>query len=169
MNSDYIFTQLENNKLVFEQLLKTASPDEYLWKPAHNKWCLLEIVCHLVDEEVFDFRARVKTALDEKKYPFFAIDPLGWVTSKKYMEQDYQAKVDEWIAERSESISWLKTLKNPDWESSFQHVDFGAVSAGHFLANWLAHDHIHIRQINRTKRAYLDSISKENLDYAGKW
>ncbi len=63
----------------------------------------------------------------------------------------------------------VKIIRKSDWMSTFKHVDFGHVSAGHFLSNWLAHDHIHIRQINRTKRAYLDSISGEDLNYAGKW
>lgn len=169
MDAQYIFQQLENNIDTFSSLLKTSSLEEALWKPDSDKWCLLEIVCHLVDEEVDDFRARTRTALDEKKHPFYAIDPVGWVLERKYLEQDFQSKVQEWISERKASIEWLKSLENPDWTSSFKHVDFGDVTAGHFLANWLAHDHIHIRQINRTRRAYLDHISGQNLMYAGRW
>lgn len=168
-NHKYIINELERNSTVFESLLKNSASNLYLFKPAPDLWCLLEIVCHLIDEEVDDFRARVKTALDEEKHPFYTIDPVGWVKERKYIEQDYQSKVEEWLVEREHSINWLKSLENPDWMSTFRHVDFGYVSAGHFLANWLAHDHIHIRQINRTKRAYLDSINIEDLNYAGKW
>lgn len=166
---NFIINELERNLMVFQSLLKNNSIEEYLYKPASDKWCLLEIACHLVDEEVHDFRARVRTALDEEKHPFYPIDPVGWVTERKYMEQDYKSKVAEWAVEREDSINWLHSLDNPDWSSTFNHVDFGPVSAGHFLANWLAHDHIHIRQINRTKRAYFDYISGENLGYAGNW
>lgn len=38
------------------------------------------------------------------------------------------------------------------------------------LANWLAHDYLHIRQINFTLWSYLDQkTSSTGLDYAGKW
>jgi DinB superfamily len=168
-NQTFIINQLERNLMVFKTLLNTSSAQEYLFKPTKDKWCLLEIVCHLVDEEMHDFRARVGTALDDAKFPFYPMDPIGWVTERKYIEQDYQSKIAEWSKERENSINWLRSLENPDWSSTFDHVNFGPVSAGHFLANWLAHDHIHIRQINRTKRAYLVSISNEDLNYAGKW
>ena len=165
----YIEQQLEKNLAVFNQLLNATNVHEQTWRPSPDKWCLLEIVCHLVDEEVHDFRARVKTALDKAKYPFYPIDPVGWVSERKYIEQDYASKVQEWIGERIASLKWLRSLSNPDWSRTFSHIDFGPMSAGHFLANWLAHDLIHIRQINRTKRAYLNHISDEDLSYAGKW
>ena len=169
MNPSYIIDQLENNQLVFQHLLQKKSKEESIWKPTSDQWNLLEIVCHLVDEEVHDFRARVKTALDQVNHPFYPIDPVGWVTERKYNEQDYISKVDEWLTEREHSIKWLRSLETPNWSSTFNHVDFGPVSARYFLDNWLAHDHLHIRQINRTKRAYLAHYSGEDLIYAGKW
>ena len=169
MNVSYIINQLELNQEVFRGLFKTDSSAEYLWRSDLDKWCLLEIICHLVDEEVLDFRARVRTALDEVNSPFVPIDPEGWVKSKNYIDQDYSAKVEEWMAERKNSVDWLKSLENMDLNSSFEHTELGTLTAGHFLANWLAHDQLHIRQINRLKRAYLEFTSGENLSYAGKW
>ena len=58
-----ITTQLETNKDVFKNLLKNKTEAEYLWKPQPEKWCLLEIVCHLIDEEVEDFRAKLKSQM----------------------------------------------------------------------------------------------------------
>ena len=169
MNTTYIINQLDSNQAVFLSLFKTDSPDEHLWKSEPDKWCLLEIICHLVDEEVLDFKARVQTALDEMNFPLVPIDPEGWVKSKNYIDQDYSSKVAEWITERKTSVEWLRSLENPDWSSSFEHLELGPLTAGHFLANWLAHDQQHIRQINRMKRAYLEHISGEDLSYAGKW
>ena len=54
-----IIQQLENNQKVFQNLLTNKTKDLYLWRPKPEKWCLLEIVCHLLDEEKDDFRARV--------------------------------------------------------------------------------------------------------------
>jgi hypothetical protein len=42
--------------------------------------------------------------------------------------------------------------------------------AGDLAASWLAHDFIHIRQINRLHYEYLTAIKGEfSTDYAGKW
>ena len=118
---------------------------------------------------MLDFGARIQTAMDEKKHPLVPIDPEGWVKSKKYIEQDYSKKVQEWAIHRGRSVAWLRALKSPDWRSSFNHPELGVMSAGLFLADWLAHDQLHIRQINALKRAYLAQVSGENLSYAGKW
>lgn len=169
INPDFVINELESNSLVFEGLLSNIEPPQALWQPAPDKWCLLEIICHLVDEEIHDFRKRVRTALEPERYPFESIDPVGWVTAKKYINQDYDLKVREWIKERQDSIAFLRGLVQPDWNSTLIHPDLGTMSAGLFLSNWLAHDYIHIRQINRTKRAYLNHIAGESLDYAGTW
>jgi len=168
MNTSYIIRELDLNKVTFEQRLKVKSQEEIYWKPNPEHWCLLEIVCHLVDEEVEDFRTRVKTALIPD-LPFVPIDPEGWVTSGAYIAQDYDAKVSAWLAEREKSLHWLQSLGMVNWESSLDHPELGPISAYRFLANWLTHDHIHIRQILKVKQAYLAHISGQDLRYAGNW
>ncbi len=109
------------------------------------------------------------TALYPDQYPFVPIDPVDWVTSKAYMKQNYEAKVSELFHEREKSITWLKSLDAPNWKSCLVHSELGEISAGRFLENWLAHDYIHLRQIIRTKRAYLSHLAEEDLGYAGMW
>ena len=168
MNTDYMIRQLDLNKASFEQQLKVKTQEEALFKANADHWCLLQIVCHLVDEEIEDFRIRVKTALDPT-LPFIPIDPEGWAKTRGYMEQDYDSKVAEWLAEREKSLYWLQSLNGVNWQSSLQHPDLGQLSAYHFLANWVVHDHIHLRQIMKVKHAYLAHISGQDLSYAGNW
>lgn len=169
MNTIYIIDQLEKHKEVIPALLKTEEAETHLWKATPDTWCLLEVACHLVDEETDDFRIRVQTALAPDKYPFIPIDPVSWVESRKYIKQNYGAKIACWISEREKSVSWLKNLETPDWNSAFIHNQLGPMSAGTLLANWLAHDYMHIRQILRIKHAYLAQTSGQDLSYAGKW
>lgn len=168
-NTTFLINELETNAQVFQHLMKVSSADQVTWKPDENKWCLLEIVCHLVDEEVLDFRTRVNTALHPDDYSFVPIDPVGWVNAKSYISQDYAHKVDQWLSEREESIHWLKSLESPNWESVLVHPELGKMSAGQFLENWVAHDFIHLRQMTRTKRAYLNHMAQKDIGYAGKW
>ena len=52
MKHSEIIIALERDKLVFDSLLRDVSEEVIQWKPNPNKWSLLEIVCHLLDEEV---------------------------------------------------------------------------------------------------------------------
>ena len=164
---DIIF-QLEANKKVFEGLLEGIQKDQQLWRPAENKWCLLEIVCHLYDEERDDFRFRMKWCLEypEEIPPTF--DPKAWISERNYMEQDYEQMLSKLLAERESSISWLKSLETIDPTAGFLHPKLGRMTAHTFLINWLAHDYLHIRQILRYQFEFLKSKG-EDLDYAGNW
>ncbi len=169
MNNALIIEQLENNKSLFYQLFQGVGEAAYLWKPSQEKWCLLEVICHLYDEEREDFRTRTKSILEtpEKKLPKF--DPVVWVTERKYMEQDYGKKLSAFLFERQASIEWLRSLKEPQWDNAFQHPTLGAFSAQFFLTNWLAHDYLHIRQATKLKYGYLQATSGNKLAYAGEW
>jgi hypothetical protein len=43
------------------------------------------------------------------------------------------------------------------------------MSAGMLLANWLAHDYLHFRQITKLKYDYIKYRTGEDLAYAGTW
>jgi hypothetical protein len=85
------------------------------------------------------------------------------------MEQNYEDMVKTFLSEREASIAWLKELKKPNWNNSYQHPKLGKVTAKHYLDNWLAHDYLHVRQIIKQKFDYLTSQTNENLEYAGIW
>jgi hypothetical protein len=164
-----IIEQLQKNKLVFENILKNESEAMVLWKQAPEKWCLLEIICHLNDEECHDFRFRVQWVLEKPNQTPPPIDPVGWVTNHDYINQDYATMLNTFLSERDKSIIWLKSLKNVNWDNAFEHSKLGHLTARHFLVNWLAHDYLHIKQILKLKYDYLQHTSRENLDYAGIW
>lgn len=169
MNYGAIISQLKSNKLVFENHFKGLNQQQYDWRPAPDKWSFLEVLCHLNDEEVEDFRARVKHVLETPDAPMPPIDPVGWVTERKYAERDFFERLNAFIDERQKSIDWLESLENPSWTNVFHHSILGPMSAQKFLANWLAHDLLHLRQIGRMKYQYLQEISDEDLTYAGNW
>ncbi len=164
-----IIIELSNNGKVFKELLENPQTEMITWKPAPNKWCLLEIVCHLLDEEREDFRARVAHILSTPELPLTKIAPHNWPIEGNYLDQDFYVVLKEFLAERQESIVWLKSLKNPKWEQTVDDPEVGPRSAKKFLVNWLAHDYLHIRQINAIKHNYLKITSGDDLTYAGNW
>jgi hypothetical protein len=169
MDHDNIIAKLHQNRDVFMSLFSGVKKEEYLWKPAPEKWCLLEILCHLLDEEREDFRTRVKCVLETPEVAPPSFNPIGWVNDRKYMEQDYFQKLDEFTHERDASVKWLQSRQSPQWDNAYNHPTLGPRSAQLYLSNWLAHDYLHFRQIVRLKYDFLKEISGEDLNYAGNW
>lgn len=169
MDYTAVIDQLAKNKNVIGNLLHGSPEAMYRWKQEPGKWSLLEIICHLCDEEQLDFRARVKHTLETPGEPMPAIDPPGWVTAHRYAGQAFEQKLNEFFHEREQSVQWLRELQNPQWLNAYQHPKFGAMTAKMFLSNWLAHDYLHIRQILKLRFDYLKENTGEDLSYAGAW
>ena len=111
--------------------------------------------------------ARIKHVLATPELPLPPIDPPAWVQDRKYMEQNYEKTLASFLEERTNSVNWLQSLSNPKWTNAHNHPKFGSMSAEMFLANWLAHDYLHFRQIAVTKYKFLKEKSGQPLDYAG--
>lgn len=169
MNYTKIINGLSENSTVFKELLSGLTEEMYLWKPAPEKWSLLEIVCHLYDEEKEDFRARTIHTLETPTAPLPPIDPQGWVKARNYLQQNYHDKLNNFLTEREQSVKWLLNLSNAKWDNAYEHPKFGKMTAKMFLSNWLAHDYLHIRQITKLKYDYLKYLTNEDLSYAGNW
>ena len=169
MERDHLFTGLARHREVFRTMLTGLASEEVRWKPAPAKWCALEIICHLYDEEREDFRARLRHVLETPDRPMPKIDPPAWVTERKYMEQDFEETLKKFLGERDKSVTWLRSLKDAPWGNFHRHPTVGPVSCELLLTNWVAHDLHHIRQLNNLRYGYLASISTVPLDYAGKW
>ena len=169
MSPDKITDELQRNKSVFQELLNNIPHESVLWSQNPGKWSLLEVVCHLYDEEREDFRTRVKCVLEDPSSPPPPFDPLVWVKERKYKEQNYDQVLSSFLSERENSVEWLRSVKVPEWSNAYIHPNLGPMSAYLFLTNWLAHDYLHFRQIIKLKFDYLHWKSGESLDYAGNW
>lgn len=169
MEASLVFSRLRANGLVFESLLRDTPPAQRTWKPQPESWSLLEVVCHLYDEEREDFRSRLRSVLEDPSKPLPPIDPQTWVTERGYLSQDFAVKLDAFLHERVASVRWLESLVAPEWESAYPHPKFGPLTARMFLVNWLAHDYLHIRQVVRLQHQHLQATSRVSLDYAGSW
>jgi hypothetical protein len=169
MDRQQLILQLARQGDVFLALLTGLPVEVQLWKPAPEKWCALEIICHLYDEEREDFRARLRSTLETPAEPWPKIDPAAWVTERNYMQQDFDAKCADFLRERDDSMAWLRGTLGANWENAYIHPKVGPVSCELLLTNWVAHDLHHIRQLNNLRYEYLKAHTTVPLDYAGKW
>lgn len=169
MNPDQVIQSLANNLDVIKGQLHNKTEEEIIFIPSPDKWSMLEVLCHLVDEEKEDFRIRVKYVLEDPTQPLPKFNPVDWVQSRNYAGQNFDNKVEEFLNERNRSIKWLESLQDPQWNNTYHHQTLGSMTAGLFLANWLAHDYIHIRQLNRLAYQFHQQQSGVDLNYAGNW
>ncbi len=165
-----VLAALRRNAAAIDQLVADVTDAQARWKPAPDKWSILEVVTHLADEEVEDFRARVRSTLEQPEAEWTPIDPPGWAVQRRYNEGSLPEQLARFTTERATSMAWLGSLKLADWMLAHVHPKWGPFQAGDLLTAWVGHDHIHIRQLNRLHREYLvEVVSGFSAGYAGAW
>jgi hypothetical protein len=82
--------------------------------------------------------------------------------------------LESFLMERETSLEWLRSLHSPDWDLKSQ-ATFGpgevlTFRAGDVLGSWVAHDFLHIRQMNELLYAWnAQQVSPFSVRYAGGW
>ena len=101
---DDVINELGSNRNVFEALFTNVPEEMILWKDDPNRWSLLEIICHLYDEEKEDFGARVRSVLEDPGKALDPINPQGWVKERRYAEQDLKLVLASFLEQRKKSV-----------------------------------------------------------------
>jgi hypothetical protein len=169
MEFNVLYQELQHSTEAIRALLLGVTAEEARVKPDAKSWSVLEVVCHLYDEEREDFREHLDFILHRRNEEWHPIDPEGWVTERKYNEQDFAEMQTSFFSERNESLRWLRRLSGADWEITHAS-EFGSMKAGDMFASWVAHDNLHIRQLVELRRIKLENMTKPyELEYAGNW
>lgn len=169
INLQEAVTQLKKQGQVICTLVSGLTTEEARWKPAFESWSVLEVLNHLADEEIDDFRAHLDHILHSPNQPWPSIDPMGWVSQRQYNQKDLHESLDRFEYEREKSLIWLAELSAPDWDTAVTQ-SWGTLYAGDMLASWLAHDLLHIRQLVELRYQITRNNSQPfQIDYAGKW
>ncbi len=169
MQFNSLYQELENSTEMIRTLLEGITQEEARMKPNAESWSILEVVCHLYDEEREDFREHLDLILHRQNEEWHRIDPQGWVIERKYNEQDFAEMQNKFFAEREKSLDWLQELPNPNWEKTYTSP-YRFLKAGDMFASWVAHDNLHIRQLVELRRMRIEDITKPyEIEYAGDW
>lgn len=170
MNSGAIIGRLEVFGRTLSAVVGELSDPDVRWKPAPEHWSILEVCCHLLDEEKEDFRVRVKSTLEDPSRPWPALELDRVAEKRSYNTRDLKATVAEFTRERAASVAWLRSLKSPDWGRVYPARKLGPISAGELLASWGAHDALHLRQIAKRLHGLAGRDGTGfRLEYAGEW
>jgi hypothetical protein len=128
-------------------------PDEEVrWKPAPDRWSVLEVVNHLLDEERHDFRVRLDILLRQSGEPWPEIRPMEWVTERDYNGREPATSLGAFLDERQASLAWLDSLSVLDWERGEAAPWGGVFHAGDMFAAWVFHGELHMQQLVRLRQ-----------------
>ena len=81
-------------------------------RPAPGEWSPVEIICHLRDEEVEDFGARLQVIVSGAG-DFTRIDPERWAEERRYREASLRTELDALRLRRHATLDLLASL-SPD-------------------------------------------------------
>jgi hypothetical protein len=169
MDFPTLYQELVESTEVIRSLLMGLEQEQAQVRPDANSWSILEVLCHLHDEEREDFREHLDFVLHRQDEEWHVIDPQGWVVERKYNEQNFLEMCEKFFMERKRSLEWLSGLAEIDWNTTYTS-EYGSVSAGEMFASWVAHDNLHIRQLVELRRARIERITQPYpIGYAGEW
>ena len=169
MDRYFLMGQLIDNADRIAALVRGVNQDEARWKPDRTTWSFLEVINHLHDEEVEDFRVRLDIILHNPEKPWPPIDPEAWVSQRRYNQRDLEASLKSFLDSRAASLEWLHGLGNPDWDATYQ-APWGVMRAGDMFVAWVTHDQLHMRQLVELHRLRTADMARPyRLDYAGSW
>jgi hypothetical protein len=164
-----IIRQMMANAEAIRSLVQTISDEQAQWKPDPETWSMKEVMDHVYNEERGDFRAHLKE--------MFHKPPLAWgeLQDGWHPVESYHRGLEDFLVEREASLAWLKALESPDWDATIT-ASFGpageelVLSAGDILTSWVAHDFLHLRQMNELQYAWNEKqASPYSVQYAGGW
>ena len=169
-NLEIIIQQLRDNADIIRALVHSLSDEQDQWKPDSETWSMKEVMEHFYNEERIDFRKHLKEMFSNPPQPW------GDFNQDEYISvENCQQALESFLVERDDSLAWLETIEAPSWDVTSQ-MSFGpngdvlTLSAGDVLVSWVAHDFLHIRQINELLYAWhAQQVSPYSVQYAGGW
>ncbi|HMN63127.1 MAG TPA: DinB family protein [Anaerolinea sp.] len=170
MDVQEMIGRLRANAEIIRTLVQPVSDEQANWKPDSQTWSLRETMEHVYNEERIDFRQHLMEMLSDPPLAWGALDGEGYLIVK-----DCRRALELFLKEREDSLVWLQGLGETDWTVK-QDVTYDSVpeiythSAGDVLVSWVAHDFLHLRQMNELLYAWnVHQASPYSVRYAGEW
>ncbi len=128
-------------------------PDKTLrYKPAPNKWCILEILGHLADIETV-YAHRFRQMLADKKPVIAPVDQDDWANNLGYTQEPPAELVAIYGLNRHRTVQLLRRLKPGDLEKSAYHPELKHdVTVAEYVERIGTHGANHLGQIERLKK-----------------
>jgi hypothetical protein len=128
-------------------------PEQTLrYKPAPDKWCILEILAHLADMEIL-YAYRMRQMIADKSPVLAVIDQDDWARTLGYMEESPAELVALYGLNRYHNLQVLRRLELEDLKKSAYHPELKKdVTLEKYVEMMSGHGASHLQQIERLKK-----------------
>ena len=124
------------------------------WKPAPDKWSILEVLAHLADVEIV-YGYRVRQVIADKEPVFAPIDQEDWARHLHYDEASAAESVALYRANRLANLRLLKRVTPGQLDRAGFHPELKRkVTLGEWIERMASHGASHLGQIERLKQGY---------------
>jgi hypothetical protein len=122
------------------------------YKPAPDKWSILEILAHLADMEIL-YAYLMRQMIADKKPVLAVIDQDDWARNLGYMEETPAELVALYGLNRYHTLQLLRRLQPGDLARSAYHPELKKdVSLEKYVEMMSGHGVNHLQQIERLKK-----------------
>jgi DinB family protein len=123
------------------------------FKPAPDKWCILEILGHLTDMETL-YAYRIRQMLADEKPVIAPIDQDAWAKNLGYLESSPPELIALYGLNRHANLQLLRRLKPGDLDKSAYHPELKRqFTVAEMVERIGVHGANHLEQIERLKKA----------------
>jgi DinB family protein len=121
------------------------------YKPAANKWSVVEILAHLADVEIVQGH-RIRQALAEQEPTFAPMDQDAWANNLGYLECKPEELLEQFRVARRANVRLLRRVKEADLARGGYHPELKRVlTVGEIIERVSKHDPNHLGQIEKLK------------------
>lgn len=140
---------LEKTPALLEILLRDLPLPLLEWKPAADRWSIVEVIAHLVViEQLYEGRAR--RIIMEENPTLTKYVPAGEAEIQKKSAAEH---LEKFVALRRAFVFYLHSVPSGDGARTGQHPGLGTITLSQMLHELANHDLGHLRQIAELYRA----------------
>ncbi len=128
------------------RLVDGLSPRQLTYRPAPDKWSIVEILAHMAEDELSS-SWRYRQMIEHDGVTLEGFDQELWALLGKYETWSATEALEMFRLLREANLRMLNALTSEQWERSGNHVERGKLTVRELARHMAAHDINHIKQI----------------------
>lgn len=129
-----------------EQFISGCSEPAAIWRPAVDRWSILEIAAHLADAELLA-SARIRRIITQDRPNLFGYEQERWAQKLCYWRQKIGTVSARFVLLRRENAELVESIADDIWQFKGRHDEDGELSLRQLIEGYIAHTAKHLDQM----------------------